>query len=313
MKGDDKKKPRGMKHKIREEKKREQRLGLVVTLAILIAIVAVSGLLIHSMLTSQRQETSSLSEPKAAIVDQLSLTAPNQTFIRTATNILEQAGFTVDYYPGEQVTVEFYKNLPTHGYELIILRVHSALVSAKEPPVTLFTSEPYSKTKYVHEQLEDRVGWVTYRFENGTPKEPTYFGISPLFVKQSLIGRFQDTIIVMMGCSGLTHTDMTEAFIEKGAKAYISWSNAVLASHTDLATAHLLQHFLKHKLALQESVQETLKEVGTDPAYESFLIYYPPEAGDYTILNIIGYKTTNTRETAMTQAVPEKGRHYEDH
>ncbi len=288
MKADKKPKPRGMKHKIREEKKREIHRGLAIAVAILIATV--SGFLIYSMQSSspQNREASSTSEPKAAIVDQLSLTAPNQTFVQTATSILESAGFTVDYYKGKEVTVEFYRNLPTHNYHLMIMRVHSALVSAEKPPVTLFTSEPYSKTRYVNEQLTDQIGWVTYRLENDTPKEPTYFGVSPLFVKQSMNGRFQDTIIVMMGCNGLTYTDMAEAFIGKGAKVYISWSNAVLASHTDVSTVKLLQHFLIEKRTLQESVSEMFKEVGADPAYKSTLVYYPPEAGDYIIARSFG-------------------------
>lgn len=80
MKSDKRKKPRGMKHRIREGKKREERIGSFVIVAILIAIISVFGFFIHSMLTSpspQKQETSSTSEPRAAIVDQLSLTAPN--------------------------------------------------------------------------------------------------------------------------------------------------------------------------------------------------------------------------------------------
>jgi hypothetical protein len=81
---------------------------------------------------------------------------------------------------------------------------------------------------------------------------------------------------------------MAEAFVEKGAKVYISWSQPVSASHTDTATTQLLQHFFIEKLTLKESVQETFKEVGFDPAYNSLLIYYPLEVGDYTIQNIVG-------------------------
>jgi hypothetical protein len=64
---------------------------------------------------------------RAAIIDQLSLTQPNPDFAASATSILEQAGYAVDYFPGEQVTVDLYRNLPTHDYDLIILRVHSGI------------------------------------------------------------------------------------------------------------------------------------------------------------------------------------------
>jgi len=224
------------------------------------------------------------SQFKAAIVDLLSLTEPNQTFVQTATGMLEKAGFTVDYYKGEEVTVDFYRNLPTFGYRLIILRVHSTATMAEgtEAPVTFFTSELISSTKYIYEQLTDQLVAVSF-----SPQERErgieYFGITPFFVTQSMKGRFQGTIIIMMGCEGLDNLLMAMAFVEKGAKVYISWNQQVLASHTDTATTHLLQHFLVEKRTLRDSLRETFKEVGFDPAYKSLLIYYPLEAGDYTI------------------------------
>jgi len=240
----------------------------------------------------QKQETSSTSEPKAAIVDHLSLTAPNQTFIQTATNTLKQAGYTVDYYPGEKVTVEFYRNLPTHDYGLIILRVHSALGLKGEPPVALFTSEIAEKTKYVFEQWTDRLQGVAYS-PGDWEKGIIYFGIMPGFVRSSMNQRFENTIIILMGCNGLTYTNMAEAFVEKGAKVFISWNDSVLASYTDQATTHLLQHFLIEKQTLKEAVVETMQDVGADPVHNSLLIYYPFEAGDCTIQNILGNIITN--------------------
>ena len=56
-------------------------------------------------------------QPKAAIVDQGSLaptSRPNPVFVKKATAILIEAGFSVDYYPGEEVTVEFFRNLPSY-------------------------------------------------------------------------------------------------------------------------------------------------------------------------------------------------------
>lgn len=279
MKAENKQKLHSMK--IRERRKREQRRGLTVTVAILVTIIFISGFLINSILNqpSPSHPISSTSQPKATIVDHLSLTFPNQTFVETATSILEQAGYSVDYYLGENVTVEFFRNLPTHGYGLIILRVHSTNVYGQ-----FFTSEEYSTNKYVYEQLTDQVIRVSYTQE----EPPYYFGISPLFVKSSMKGRFNDTVVVMMGCDGLKNVDMAEAFIEKGAKAYVGWNESVLASHTDQAATRLLQHFLTEKLTLKQSIQETLKEVGADPAYNSQLTYYPLEAGEQTIQDING-------------------------
>jgi len=49
MKADRKQKPRGIKHKIREEKKRQERIGLIITVTILIILISLSGFLIHSI------------------------------------------------------------------------------------------------------------------------------------------------------------------------------------------------------------------------------------------------------------------------
>jgi len=295
-----KKKPLGMKHKIREERKREEHISLILTVGILIIIIFFSGFLINSMLNqpSTNQAVSSTSEPKAAIVDHLSLTYPNQTFIETATNILKQAGYSVDYYPGEKVTVEFYRNLPTHRYRLIILRVHSALGEVGQPPVTLFTSEPYDKTKYVYEQLTDRLEGVA--FSEDWERGIIYFGIMPSFVRSSMNGRFNNTIIIMMGCNGLTYTNMAKAFVEKGAKVYIGWNDYVSASHTDMATTHLLQHFLNQNQTIGKAVENTMKEAGPDPLYRSVLLAYPDGALNYTILNIAANLVTRWAENQQS-------------
>jgi len=281
----------GTKAEIEAIKNRERRIATAIFLAFILLIVVFSSYFTYNFLNQPQNQTTNpaSSQPKAAIVDQLSLTFPNQTFIETATNTLEQAGYTVDYYPGEKVTVEFYRNLPTHGYGLIILRVHSTATTPDrtEGPVTLFTSERYDRSKHVYEQLSDQL--VLVAFSQDEMKEGiTYFGINPPFVTQGMNGKFQSTIVIMMGCEGLDNTFMAEAFVEKGAKVYVSWNQPVSASHTDTATTQLLQHFLIEKLTLKQSVQETFKEVGFDPIYKSLLIYYPLEVGEQTIENIKG-------------------------
>jgi len=266
---------------IKAEKKKQSRIGLSIFLSLILLIVVPSTYYSYNILSRPNSQTiTSELKPKAAIVDQLSLTYPNQTFIETTTNILKQAGYSVDYYSGETVTVNFYKNLPTHGYEIIILRVHSALGWYDEPPVCLFTSEPYSQDRFIYEQLRDQ---LTRAYYNVSGESKYYFGILPEFIRSSMNGRFEKAIVVMMGCNGLSYIDMAKAFTDKGAKVYIGWYNSVSVSHTDTATIKLLQHYLIEKLTLKQSIQETFKELGFDPTYKSLLIYYPLEAGEKTI------------------------------
>jgi hypothetical protein len=97
-------------------------------------------------------------------------------------------------------------------------------------------------------------------------------------------GTCKDALVIMMGCEGLNNTKMAQAFIEKGAKAYISWKGSVSAGHTDTATINLLQHIITEKQTIKQAIDNTMKEVGPDPAYNSLLTYYPLEAGDTCVL-----------------------------
>lgn len=264
-----------------ERRKRRKRKSGKLIYGIVAVVIVFLCVLAYSFLrpTNQTNINQEFSY-KAAIVDHLSLFEANSAFNQTASTILEEAGFTVDYIPCEEVTVNFFRNLPKHDYGLLILRLHSGIRWGTES-VRFFTSEPYSESKYVYEQWTDQVGMVAL-YEEG----PFYFGISPEFVKSSMKGRFINTTIIMMGCDGLRYTDMAEAFIKKGAKTYISWDKGVLASHTDKATIRLLQHLITEKQTIEKAVTETMKEVGSDPQDGSILRYYPDSANNYVIPDV---------------------------
>jgi len=260
-----------------------------------VVIIVVSILFIYYLLFMRSPSNGTSSQPfqfKAAIVDHLSLTAPNQTFVQTATNILKNGGYTVDYYPGEEVDVEFYRNLPTHGYSLMVLRVHSTFT---DESVALFTSESYHQGKYFWDEYYDRLGAVAYTREQA--KQGTmYFGIMPSFVEHSMNGRFNNTVIIMMGCDGLMYTPMAEAFVQKGARVYISWSGPVSASHTDQATAQLLRHLITERKTIQQAVAETMEEVGQDPT----LLYHPITEQYYIIPEAKSNLTVNVAQKPET-------------
>ena len=210
----------------------------------------------------------------AVIVDQLSLTQPNPEFVSAARDILSRAGYTVDYFPGEQVTVDLYRRLPEHGYDVVLLRVHAGITreisaesGAKQETeyVSLFTGEKYEENKYPAEQL-NRLGRATY-YEGAEP----LFGIGPAFVSDSMEGDFDGALIVMMGCDGLRSQRTAEAFLDRGASAFVSWSKPVSAPHTDAATQRLLERVLLEGQDVEQAVQATAAEVGPDPAYEAEL------------------------------------------
>ena len=227
--------------------------------------------------------------PRVAILDQLSLYLPNQAFVQLSMSMLTEAGFEVDYYRGNEVTVDLYRRLPSLGYKLIIMRVHSGLMFKENKitkNVTFFTSETYSTTKYVLEQLRDEVVPAIVSF---TPtfmgNEPVYFAITPEFVKSSMEGRFENTVIVMMGCNGLTYTPMAEALIQRGALVYIGWNLPVSIDYVDNATLHLLNGLIAEKKTILDAVVDTRNKVGTDPNYDAELVFYPTtvEVQNFTV------------------------------
>ena len=207
---------------------------------------------------------------RAIIVDQLILTQPDPNFVSNSRATLAQAGYSVDYVSGDAVTVDFYRTLPSRGYDLILLRAHAGITTEvdattgqrnNESYVSLFTNEAYDTSKYSSDQL-NRLGKGTYT-DGGDP----LFAIGPKFVTESMTGNFNHAVVVAMGCDGLRSNTTAQAFLDKGASAFISWSKPVSGPHTDEATEKFLQHFLIDKESVQQAVQQTANEVGPDPNY----------------------------------------------
>ncbi len=231
--------------------------------------------------------------PKTAvIVDQLQSTSPDQAFVDDVTRTLVESGYTVDYVPGKDVTVDYYRELPSQGYGLVIVRAHSGFV-LRDPGDTdpqepfLFSSEPYSDDAHGGDQESRRLSvayYLTADLETvaGDPgellerfkDEPRYFGIKPSFVQSSMQGAFPGSMIVLMGCSGLATNELARAFIEKGARAVVGWDDLVSAQHTDDATERLLERMLGDGLPTAEAVSATAADVGADPTYGGQLVYY---------------------------------------
>jgi hypothetical protein len=259
-------KSRSIKDRIREQRKRNRRITLAI---ILIALVSVSGFITYLVLNqSSSGQTVSI---KAAIVDQLSGTFPNPSFKDNATTILVGAGYTVDYYLPDQVTVDFFRTLPLKGYGVVIIRAHSTGWMTGNP-ITIFTSEFWRSDKYVYEQLIDRLG--SANLYPTLPRDQRYFVITSSFVRETMQGRFPNSVIVMMGCTGLKDSEMAKAFVSKGASIYVSWDNSVTADRTDNATIALLRSLAKGK-TVKQALNTAMDEAGPDPVYHSQLGFYP--------------------------------------
>jgi hypothetical protein len=213
--------------------------------------------------------------PKAVIIDELSITDPNPEFVTETSTLFRERGYSVDYFSGASVTVGLYKNLASHHYRYILIRSHSYGQRGTDAStielnfVGVFTSEPYSGSKYTSEQ---RSGQLDEAFFNDAPQH--YFGINQAFVGAAK-GRFDNATVILMGCDGLSSDGLARAFINKGATAFVSWDRKVTAAHTDLATNRLLDHLLVDGLAVRDAVTTTMNEVGADPTFDGRLGTYP--------------------------------------
>lgn len=290
----------------RELLRRKRRRGKLRN-KLMYGIVAVSLVLLFFLVYSVTHHENpspdnQTSQPRAALIDHLSFSSPpaNETFKVQCRTILEDVGFDYTYYEGREVTVNFYRNLPAYNYSLMILRVHSAVIKDTYGNPTkligLFTSEisnNITESKYSFEISQGYLAKARLFSDNDT----YYFGITPWFVKDSMIGNFKETVIMMMGCEGLNHTSMAEALVQRGAKVYISWTGPVGISHTDDTTIRLLQSLLEQNLTIRTAVEG----ISSDPTWWwSKLDYYPEEVGNSFLRALISGVTLSITQIGMS-------------
>ena len=222
---------------------------------------------------------------KCAIVDHLYDLQPNPEFIDRVTKEFEKIGFTVDVYRGDEITVDFYRQLPSHGYKLILFRVHAGLLeneTGRGDKIWLFTNERYFRTRYYMMQLRDQVAAAAISLDN----DPV-FAVSSKFVADCMRNNFDNTVIINMGCAAFFNDDLADAFIARGASTYLGWDVSVGLSYVEKATMTLVEKLCSEEMTIAQAVASTMDEDGPDPNNNAFLKYYSPENADKTLRQII--------------------------
>ena len=243
------------------------RLGLLVA----IVVVAAGGVAAWLVMSGADDESQ---PPSAVIVDQLSLTSPDQAFVTEATHELEAAGYAVDYVRGEDVTVDYFRALPKRGYDIVLVRAHAGRrVSGGGVTADIFTSEPYSTTSHEGEQ---RDGDLMLGVLGGQESvADAVFTIPAEFVEHQMQGDFDGATVVLMGCDVLGGERLARSFVDRGAGAVVGWDESVSAAHTDAATLSFLRYVLRDHLSVQAATAAAGADVGKDPYYGSNLVSYP--------------------------------------
>jgi hypothetical protein len=181
------------------------------------------------------------------------------------------------------------------GYKLIVWRAHSALDPDNYTAIS--SSERYQPGKY-DEYSEDQV-----KLCNITGDPYLYYAITPYFIKECMSGSFRDTVIVFMSCNGLKqgYYKTGEAFMEKGAKVFISWDGWIDPSDNDEAAALLLRCLIDKNETIGEAVNGI-------PMYSSVfglakMSYYPgtSDIANYHIPDYRQNSVTNSMQFALTE------------
>jgi hypothetical protein len=206
--------------------------------------------------------------PRAAILDGLYSVEPNLTLIDTLTNYLSDAGYRVDVYRGENVTIGLLRSIG--GYKVLILRLHSTIHT--DGFLYLFSGENYTASKYVDEQLTGVVKKAHTFDEN----ESAYFALNAMFLGNDKSGGLNGSTIILTGCNGTGTPDVIQRLFERGAKAYVSWNGFVDLSHSDEGLLELVKALYAENLSIGLAVQKVMREVGPDPYYKSVLEYRNP-------------------------------------
>jgi hypothetical protein len=248
----------------------------------MVAVIVLASILYLRVFQSVQVEFSM----RAGIIDQLAKELPNPFFTENATNIMSGYGLNVSCQ-NETLDVDFFKNLAKQNYGTIVLRAHSALRDDNST-VDLFTSEPFNPTLHTSE-LED--GQLVDGYLNYSGVRKDFFALSPKFI-ENLDSNFPRSVVIMMGCYGLTPNldQMARAFTGKGATAFIGWDGLVGDSHTDSETLKLLERLFVYNMTIGDSIDG----IATDMIYGSRMACYPETARNLRISNLI------TKEIAVT-------------
>ena len=256
---------------------------LLPVISIIAVVFAVSLLFMQS----NADEVSSYQGPqKAAIIDQLYNEFPSESFQKQAREYLESVGYEVDVFTTDQITVDFYKDLPKMNYKYVIIRTHGVSEDGDDNSVGLFTGEKYSEEKYITEQLFGHLkkgaalldllfvadtskaeNWVkinstAYEIKSSAHvidnTKDEYFVISSSFVDKVMVGNFDKTIFILGGCDTLSEPSFAKSLTKRGASVVVGWEDQVGASTNDQMILKLLDDTLIQKIELKESLDSVM-------------------------------------------------------
>ncbi len=213
------------------------------------------------------EDETTITIKKAVIIDQLYQDSPNESFQQNATKILTDGGYEVDLFTTADITIDFYKELPSMDYEFIVLRSHSLAIYGKKPSSWIFTGEKYDAGRYTQEQLSGmlspgvpfRQGQIS-QMTQGDAKSQRLFMIGSKMVDEMMEGQFPGTHIILGGCDTMSHTYFAESFVKRGASSVVGWNGLVELRDNDSVMLSLLDDIFIENLELGDAVEKVMND-----------------------------------------------------
>jgi len=224
-------------------------------------------------LTVETVEEKATKIKKAVIIDQLYRDIPNESFQENATKILMQAGYEVDLVTTEDITVDFYKQLPSMNYEFIVIRSHALAIYGDKPSSWIFTGEMYSDKKHTFDTMSGILSpGVPFFINDDLERQMNYseaakqrhFMIGSKLIDESMEGTFPGSIIVLGGCETMAYSHLADSFISRGASLVVGWNELVGAHQNDNTIMLLLEEMLVNGLEVDDAVDSVMKDFSKD-------------------------------------------------
>ena len=276
---------------------------IIIFTIVLIVIFSSLGFLSLQENFIQNESYSYDGIPRAVILDQLHNDIPGTSFQTKATELLSTAGYEVDVFTTDQLTVDFFKKLPLMNYEFIVFRSHAIGSDGpdfdEDSPVALFTGEKYRNDEYIREQLSGQIlkgaplnvsainlsadlsQWNQSEgaFEMSTPLElvdnsDAYFLIGTKYVDELMEGRFPNSVVVLAGCSTLSNPSLAKSFINRGASSVIGWDTVIDSYNNDAITLSFLKNSLIDNMEVEEAIQTAMERSLHSTRYPANLYFY---------------------------------------
>jgi hypothetical protein len=241
--------------------------------------------LIEAQVITTSTSTNSKPRQSAVIIDQLHDLIPNKRHQEITQEYLEKAGYDVDIYTTEDITVDFYKKLPSMGYKLIYIRTHSLESTQFDGTTFLFTGEKYDINNHMAEQLSGQVGKAIPLSNQASEdaikdamsdSDETYFTIGPKLVDEVMVGEFPESVVIIAGCESVRKPDLATSLIFRGASSVVGWDRTIGSLENDQVMLSLLEDVLIDKTGIHDAVHSVNEEFVPNLQYSSELHIIQP-------------------------------------